>query len=1251
MGRDLMCALRVDVKCEPTGINITCATAGLYPFSLSQPACYYSWDLIQFPDIDELYSMVPQITQAPAILQCISHVSAENRDITYEEAWTTTDKDTLEITSVLIGHNCAAAVVSLSKSQLAVFTERGFVPHIALTKQPYQSWEDISSWVKTALEATDWQPECDGRLHCKSLNITSCSLHILVPVIRSIHRLYSQHKEPLLLMPLTADEEALLSTVPSKLWATSKFDFGEIKGATPVVVQPKSNFRPCKKQYTLSPEAVEGIAPVIQSLIDKGAIVECPQSPCNTPILPVKKPNGSWRPVQDLRAVNAAVHQVAPTVPNVITLVSQIPGDTRWYSVIDLANAYFSIPVHPDSQFWFAFTFNGKRYTWTRMPQGFSSSPTLFTVAVAENLSHWESPCGSTLVQYVDDLLICSPTKLACQTDTVSLLSFLAENGHKVSKDKLQLVSQSVRYLGHILTPEGRKLGPERIQAILDVPKPRNKKQMMSFLGLAGYCRPWIRNYAEISQPLNDITHGGKHLAMTDDLTWTLTAETAFTELKQALSSTPCLGLPDHTKPFNLFVSERNGFMSAVLTQQHGDKQRPIGYYSKYLSITERGMVPCLRAVAATTEAVLATTDIVAMSPLTVHVPHAVHSLILQAKTAHLTPARQMHWQNILLTMSHVTLKRCTVLNPSTLLPTAEDGEPHSCLELVEATANPRDDLFDTPLVNAEAVFFVDGSSMRNPSNGAPCVAYAVCTEYDIIESARLPSHLSAQAAELFALTRAFILGTGKRITVYTDSQYAFNVCHNFHALWKNRGFLTSTGKPIAHRILIINLLNALLLPTSVAVCKCQTHTGATDHISQGNATADGAAKAAANSPVSPILQMPLSIQENVFSLDDVSLLQTGADVGEQTAWKRKGCTQLPSGIWVSPTGLPVLPRSIFPFLAKLTHGPDHASKGGMVDIVNRFWYAPGFSVFAENFCKKCVICATNNIGKSLEVTMSAHPKPEGPFEHLMMDFIELTPCNGYKYCLVILDMFSKWIECFPCRNATAVSVAKALLKEIIPRWGLPSKLSSDNGSHFVNNVIQSLSVSLQINLKTHCAYHPSSGGAVERANQTLKTKLTKLMAETQLSWVKVLPLALMFMRGRPHKTTGLSPYEILTGRPMRMTNTPFPQNKLTLTGMDDEMLQYCCALNQTLKLIFPKVKAALPEPVVGQLHAIQPGDWIVVKDLRRKHWNQPRWTGPYQVLLTTPTAVRIAEKDTWIHASHCKPFPQGATDETTTRS
>jgi hypothetical protein len=99
--------------------------------------------------------------------------------------------------------------------------------------------------------------------------------------------------------------------------------------------------------------------------------------------------------------------------------------------------------------------------------------------------------------------------------------------------------------------------------------------------------------------------------------------------------------------------------MSAVLTQYHGVGYRPVGYYSKRLDSVIRGMVSCLRSVAATTEAVLACSDIVALSPLAIHVPHAVHTTITQARTAHLTPARLLDYQNILLTMSHFTLKQC----------------------------------------------------------------------------------------------------------------------------------------------------------------------------------------------------------------------------------------------------------------------------------------------------------------------------------------------------------------------------------------------------------------------------------------------------------------------------------------------------------------------------------------------------------------------------------------------------------------
>ncbi len=94
------------------------------------------------------------------------------------------------------------------------------------------------------------------------------------------------------------------------------------------------------------------------------------------------------------------------------------------------------------------------------------------------------------------------------------------------------------------------------------------------------------------------------------------------------------------------------------------------------------------------------------------------------------------------------------------------------------------------------------------------------------------------------------------------------------------------------------------------------------------------------------------------------------------------------------------------------------------------------------------------------------------------MDFIELSPCEGKKYCLVLVDMWSKWVEAFPTSKQDAAAVAKALLTEIVPRSR--QKISSDNGTHFVNEAIKQVGKFLGINLRTHCSYRPASGGAVE---------------------------------------------------------------------------------------------------------------------------------------------------------------------------
>ncbi|XP_051784747.1 uncharacterized protein LOC127528338 [Erpetoichthys calabaricus] len=223
--------------------------------------------------------------------------------------------------------------------------------------------------------------------------------------------------------------------LPDSLWSQGKNDYGRIAHCEPLVIHPKSSFRPHRAQYPLSPEAEAGISAVHSDLVKRGAIIPIEYSPVNSPILPVKKADGSWRFVQDLRQVNSAIFPRAPIVPNPSTILSTIPPSARYFSVIDLANAFFSIPVHPDSQFWFAFTFQNRRWTWTVMPQGYTEAPCVYGQALAQNLEGFWPERGSTLIQYVDDIMICSATEEDCTKDTQKLLLFLGENGHKVSNE------------------------------------------------------------------------------------------------------------------------------------------------------------------------------------------------------------------------------------------------------------------------------------------------------------------------------------------------------------------------------------------------------------------------------------------------------------------------------------------------------------------------------------------------------------------------------------------------------------------------------------------------------------------------------------------------------------------------------------------------------------------------------------------------------------------------------------------------
>ncbi|RMC21777.1 hypothetical protein DUI87_02646 [Hirundo rustica rustica] len=360
--------------------------------------------------------------------------------------------------------------------------------------------------------------------------------------------------------PQPIREEIEQAVVP---WVWENGTPGKSKAAQPVVVELKEGKEPVRlKQYAIKPEVRQEIAPIIDQYLNLGILQEC-ESEYNTPIFPVKKPNGKYRLVQDLRAINEITKDIYPVVANPYTLLTSVSEKFEWFTVIDLKDAFFCIPLALESRKYFAFEWENpdtgrrRQLTWSRLPQGFKNSPTIFGNQLARELEEWKTTQVTVpsmfyvVLQYVDDIFLAATERDICSQLTISLLNMLGQGGHRVSRDKAQLVRTEVVYLGCEISKGVRKLGTNRIAAICTIPVPRNHQELRSFLGMVGWCRLWILNFGLLARPLYEVLKEAHW-------TWGRAQEKAFLELKQALKEAPALGLPDLSKEFQLYVTERH---------------------------------------------------------------------------------------------------------------------------------------------------------------------------------------------------------------------------------------------------------------------------------------------------------------------------------------------------------------------------------------------------------------------------------------------------------------------------------------------------------------------------------------------------------------------------------------------------------------------------------------------------------------------------------------------------------------------
>ena len=230
-----------------------------------------------------------------------------------------------------------------------------------------------------------------------------------------------------------------------------------------------------------------------------------------------------------------------------------------------------------------------------------------------------------------------------------------------------------------------------------------------------------------------------------------------------------------------------------------------------------------------------------------------------------------------------------------------------------------------------------------------------------------------------------------------------------------------------------------------------------------------------------------------------------------------------------------IIPTALHSSLLTAVHSASHLGIVKLKQKLRQFAYWPGMDRDCEETIVCCVPC--QNSDKSFQTTtapLKPRTYPDGPWLEIGIDIIGpfATAPRGYRYMVVLTDLFSKW----PAAHATEDISTKCVcsfLESLFAVWGIPVSLTSDNGPQFTSAEFTSFFSTRNIRHVKTPVYHPQANGATERLNRTIKQLLqSNLLAGKQ--WKEALQDVLVAIRSTPHSTTGHSPFFLMTGREMR---------------------------------------------------------------------------------------------------------------------
>nr|CAB3504899.1 unnamed protein product [Digitaria exilis] len=269
-----------------------------------------------------------------------------------------------------------------------------------------------------------------------------------------------------------------------------EFEINLEPGTAPIAQRP----------YRMSVDELEELKKQLHELKEKGYIRPS-ASPWASPVLFVKKKDGSMRMCIDYRALNAVTIKNKYPLPRIDELLDQLKR-AKFFSKIDLRSGFYQMKIRPCDIPKTAFVTRYGQFEFTVVSFGLTNAPPYF-MNMMNKVFMDELDCF--VVVFIDDILIYSETAEDHEKHLGIVLEKLRQNQLYAKFSKCEFWLEKVAFLGHVLSAEGVAVDPEKVTAVSEWQQPKNVTEIRSFLGLAGYYRRFIENFSRIAKPMTEL--------------------------------------------------------------------------------------------------------------------------------------------------------------------------------------------------------------------------------------------------------------------------------------------------------------------------------------------------------------------------------------------------------------------------------------------------------------------------------------------------------------------------------------------------------------------------------------------------------------------------------------------------------------------------------------------------------------------------------------------------------------------------